>query len=401
MIAVGMCGLFLMSVDTLVSACRLALCKMGGRFQAMARTEIGWRVWLLAGVAALAVASPPAAIAVGPIAATAVVFTARPISIRFDLPTITATAFAAFAALSTLWSLNQPVTFRAAIVVASVAITFIGVRQTVKTYTHVQVVALGYLAGCVALTIRLAIMLVQVDNPSRINLPDVNANYAGYALVLGFALLPLFWKQNWIASLVVASVILTGILIAGTRSVLIGAILMLLWVGVTRITKTPPIKTLLVLVIAASIVITTGIADKASLLLEGALGRPTGDWSGRLVLWPLARQWWLDHFIAGSGIGSFQSENPLGVGAHSLFLTLGVDMGLVGVALFVLLVWSSLRNTQPFLIGCFITVTAASYLTGHWETAPAAWVVLGLLSATPAAGLCSGKYSLMQATTRR
>jgi len=114
--------------------------------------------------------------------------------------------------------------------------------------------------------------------------------------------------------------------------------------------------------------------------VESLLGRPTGDWSGRLVVWPLAREWWLDHFILGSGVSTFAGANPMKIGAHDLVLEIGAGLGLVGVLLFLCFLFFSVFRQPPLLVGSLIAVTAASYITGHWELAPAAWVLLAIFA---------------------
>ncbi len=140
--------------------------------------------------------------------------------------------------------------------------------------------------------------------------------------------------------------------------------------------------------------------DQASLAFENVFGRATGDWSGRLIIWPVARDFWAseDNFWFGAGAGAFQLSNYYQVGAHNFILELGTGMGTVGVLVYVAVLWTSLgkqaTGTDPrgrVLVGCFIAASALSYLTGFWDHSPAAWIGvavffrIGLLDKDPSA----------------
>jgi len=340
-------------------------------------------------MAALAVGEPAIWRAGGPVLAIAAFLLSRPLQFKFDLVNVSVILFVVYVCLSWLWSVAPWVSFISAISYVSVAVAFIAIRHAAATASAVRVIAFGYLLGCAYLVVRLISLSISVAGEpigGRLNLPGINANYAGYALAAGFAVILLLWVTGpatrlFVAGYLVAGAFLTvGIMLAGARASLVALVALGLWVAITYFLRRPPLKALLVVVGVAFAVVISGIADGSLFVFDDTADRSTGGLSGRLDLWPLARSWWLDHFFVGSGTSSFQSSNPYYAGAHNLVLELGTGLGIVGVVGFVLVVVVALKRGNSFLVGGFIAVSTASYLTGHWEAAPAAWVGLAIFS---------------------
>lgn len=356
-----------------------------------------WRVWMIAAIAALAVCAPTIVLIAAPVLSAIAFFSSQPTRFRLDLPSISVIALTIFSAFSMLWTVDLPLAFRATAIYAILGVMLITARFLLRTSADLHTVALGYLAGCLVLIARVVILALTRGSGQgkfRLNLPDVNANYAGYAFALGFAMVLFLWvglpKSKLIALLLlmIAALLAFGILVTDTRASFLGLLALLLWLAASRLLKRPPLKYLVAAVVIFAAAIATGIFDKLSLLVEGLLGRPTGDWSGRLELWPLAREWWVRHFLVGSGASTFQASNIYGVGAHNLVLEIGTGLGIVGVAIYATFLGSSLSTGDStrgaLLVGSIIAVSAFSYLTGQWDASPAAWIGLAVFSRTQA-----------------
>jgi len=179
-----------------------------------------------------------------------------------------------------------------------------------------------------------------------------------------------------------------GIAQNGTRGALIAAALVLLWVGLRRVSSrvglSIPVASLSLVAFATLI----GLSDGTLRKLDGMTARSTGDLAGRMTIWPYARKSVSLHPFIGVGGGGFQSVNPLGIGAHNVPLEIASGLGLIGLALFIAATYCALmtetRNVEPatrgLLVGVVIAVTGPIMLSGHWELSPASWFALALFS---------------------
>lgn len=360
--------------------------------------RLGPRTFMMAAVAALSVSNPEVVATYGPFIAAAVVLTGRPVRLRVDAPLMLGLLLVSLAAASSLWSKFPDASLGAARNYAIVVIMFIAVRDVIHTLQQLRTVAVGYLVGCAVLVFRVwqenATQVTTLEG-SRLDLGGLNVNYAGYAFVGGFAMIALLWatkRQTMGGRLGLAAAaasIVLGIVLSGTRAALIGLGLMIVWLLMCWVTKTPPVRLLVAAAIVGAAAITTGAVDNASLAFESLFGRATGDWSGRLIIWPVARDSWMsgNNFWVGAGAATFRLSNPFQIGAHNFILEVGTGLGIVGVLVYGAVLWTSLRprsaESDPrarILVGCFLAASAFSYLTGHWDYAPAAWIGVAVFS---------------------
>ena len=148
----------------------------------------------------------------------------------------------------------------------------------------------------------------------------------------------------------------------------------------SRLLRRPPFVALLVAVTASSLIVSTPLIDHLARPVEAIFGRDTGDWSGRLVLWPEARALWADHVLVGSGAYTSAVQNSLGIPSHNFFLETGSGSGAVGLAIFVAVFVLALRGRERRLIaGAWISAATFCYVTGSWELAGPAWISLALV----------------------
>lgn len=360
--------------------------------------RLGLPTFIMAAVAALSVYDPGIAVTSGLYLAAVAVALSRPGRLRIDAPFVLGVLLVGFAVASSMWSRFPDASVGAARNYAVVVVIFIAARHVIQTLKQLRTVAVGYLVGCAVLVYRVwsenAKQVSELEG-GRLDLAGLNVNYAGYAFVAGFAMIALLWGTKrrtpgarlWLAA-AGASIVL-GIVLSDTRGALIGLGLMVAWLLMCLAAKTPPLRLLVGGVIVAAVAITTGAVDQASLAFENVFGRATGDWSGRLIIWPVARDFWVsgDNFWIGSGAGTFQFSNYYQIGAHNFILELGTGMGIVGVLIYIAVLWTSLgrRSTGAdprgkILVGCFMAASALSYLTGFWDHAPAAWIGVAVFS---------------------
>ncbi|WP_166785556.1 O-antigen ligase family protein [Cryobacterium cryoconiti] len=345
----------------------------------------------MAALAGLSTFDPTLVLTVGPFVACVVFLFGRPGRLRITPSVLLAIALLAWIWLSVSWSVN-PAAGQSTIMWAALLIIFIATVDYIQTLQQLRLVATGYLVGAF-FAVAQTIFENQAAEGARVGVEGLNVNYLAYALASGFALIVLLWmtgprtKRARVALLVVLVSLAVGVELAGTRGALLGVGLVAVWLVLCWAARRPPLKALVVALLVVCVLMISGVSDKASLVFEGG-DRATGDWSGRLVLWPLARQIWAQHPLAGIGMGGFHVESGTGIGAHNALLEVGVSLGLVGLLLFVALFWTTLSNgvgavdarLRAVLLGAFLLASAPAYLSGTWESAPASWVVLAVFS---------------------
>ena len=223
-----------------------------------------------------------------------------------------------------------------------------------------------------------------------------NENDLGSLLALG---VPVAWylsrrarttweRWAWAAYLPVGAV---GALLTGSR----GALVVLL-VGLAVVPLTVRRRTATQLGIAVAGLVAVGIAvaavvpaeTEARLLTVGEEVRE-GDLSTRLPLWQAAAGTIGTHPVGGigAGAGDLEIANRTGIPqrAHNTFLSVGMELGVVGLALFgLMIVVTVLRTTgMPPLERAVSRVLVAALLVAmvplHWELQKAVYALLAIV----------------------
>ncbi|CCH17331.1 O-antigen ligase family protein [Micromonospora lupini] len=305
-----------------------------------------------------------------------------------------------WAAASLLWSSRTDLTGPAAYRYISVCVLFVACRHVVRGRRDLLLVGWTYLGGCAVVAVEVATGARSQGQvllfAERYGVDGKEVNVTAYTLAVGVALALVLAAAGAHRRLLrlapLALIVLLGyaVLLTGSRGAAIGVLLGLVAALATRIA--PRLTALTVAGFAAALIalVPFGLAPKAELLwLDGLYGRPTGDISGRLSIWPYALSTWSESPLAGSGAGVFIGTNPFEIGPHNLLLTVGNDLGLVGVALYFAtmagaLVVTARTGRAGLLTACaFVGVMLPICLTGQWETSLAFWMALALVTVLP------------------
>jgi O-antigen ligase len=363
------------------------------RFRVGKSNRPGLRTWVAAVLVVCAVLDPSLLVKYGPYVAAALWLTGNPARFRIGWTVWLSALLLGWMWLSTRWAIN-PLAGQDVLVWVSLLVMFLVLQDLIRTRQQIRFLAWSYLIG---LFIAVAVTLVTSwggdSTDGRYTLGSLNANYLGYSLAAGFAVIALlsatkestFTAKLWLV--IIGAAIVVGIELTGTRGAELGLACLLVWLLMCKVAKKPPIRLLLLILTVAAVTISTGIIDQ----LLGSVdfgSRGDGTLSGRLGLWAAARDLWATSPWTGQGMWAMRASNPNGLDAHSLFLELGSALGIVGVVLFIALLWSILgRDTRhadprlrPFLVGALLMASAPAYLSGAWEPTPVSWVLLAIFS---------------------
>lgn len=363
--------------------------------------KVGPRTWIYAVLAVLSVTSPELVVRYGPFLAVLVVLTGNPGRLRIGAQFVAATGFAGWALTASLWAVNPTAAQQSAVSFIAIVAVFIGAVDLIKTVGQLRVVAAGFVTGSI---LTLVEGLTQNGGDSgegqRLALEGVNPNFIGYSSATAFAMLILLWvtrrggRGERLLLTAIAIGFAVGVEATDSRGAYIGLLLVVTWLALSKMLSRPPLRALIIALAGASIVTIFGFMDDRLGALDFG-DRATGDWSGRLDLWPAARLIWQEHLWGGVGAGRFAEVSGYEIGAHNVFLHLGAGLGVVGVAFYIAVWVFSLRPPvkagpeAALIVGSFIAASAPAYLTGYWETAPAAWMALALFSRVGVIGLRS------------
>ncbi|MEV4656121.1 O-antigen ligase family protein [Micromonospora sp. NPDC049301] len=333
---------------------------------------------------------------------------------RLQPADVVALAVAAWAGVTMMWTVDSGTTLKTALTYASAALIFVAIRHLAARVVTALVVGGCYLLGCVvrawdvvraALGGNLPARSDALDLTVRFGVEGVNLNFTAYTLATGCLLASLLLTvrgQHPAVRVLLAlplPVLACGVLLNGTKGALVAITLIPVYLVTSRLSPRLALATVTVLVPALLILVPLGMGDDSLRQFDTSFGqRSTGDLSGRLLVWPEALATWSDNVFLGIGAGSFPIVNSVGVGAHNLLLTVGNDLGLLGVlgyaAVFTLALGRYARQSAPARqrAGAYLVTLFPIWLTGHWETSLGAWLTLGLLTALPSATVRAGRH---------
>lgn len=272
-------------------------------------------------------------------------------------------------------------------------IIYFALRFFARTSVNLKIIVYGVAAG-VVISGLLAENRVNEWGVAdqRQSIEGLNSNFTAYVLAGSIYLLAIsrrfrILKGRWIVLVVGVLVLFAAlkILDLGTRGAIISIGAMACWRLVFPIFPRSGVLPLILAALIVSALTSFGILDPFLRLLEGLWLRDTSDLSGRLELWPIARSMLHSFYLfTGIGAGAFAATNPLGIGAHNLFLSILLDAGIFGLFfffLFILLLFRPALTKQAsqdsrYVFGMFTCFWLPIALTGVWEATPFSWLLL-------------------------
>ncbi len=275
-----------------------------------------------------------------------------------------------------------------------------------KSDNHRRWAFLGmcYLAGC--LVCALMVILTWSHNPEtlhyRYTVNTINANYIAYSLatavpilVAMVVVLNMRSKMALCWVYVALAAFLSAIFLSGCRSALVAFCLGLPFLGYVTWRRSRLFAMMLLVFFALAMFLMfesfpAYLQVRFASLFELAEQSQSVDFSGRLVAWPEALRMFWQHPLFGIGAGAFQSSE-MGVRAHNVFLSVLVELGAVGLFLYLFTIGSVMRAflyeriPAEFRMAGYtlLIVWLAIALAGVWEVSQVAWFAFAWFASMP------------------
>jgi O-antigen ligase len=181
--------------------------------------------------------------------------------------------------------------------------------------------------------------------------------------------------------------------LTGSRGVLIATLVALAYLPFGSVKMTFRKKCAFLLVGVAAISFTLAFMPETTWKRWGGMGGELeqGSWSGRKAIWSAGLELVREYPVLGVGAGGFRTATSSALVAHNTFLSVLVEEGLVGFALFLLLILSltlpalRLPTVERNLWLVLLATWAVGVSSLTWETKKATWFLFGLAAARLAA----------------
>jgi len=214
-------------------------------------------------------------------------------------------------------------------------------------------------------------------NPGRGAGFYINANRAGAALAIGFALGMGAVGNRW--RVLFAAALLAGILVTFSRSAAIAlfVVILIAWRGAVLSPKQVIVAVLGVTALAGIAVITlvsdsawTDVANVDNMVARlsffmDPLGTPDYSTVERSLAARTGLEYFADRPLLGHGIGATYAWR-FNVSTHNMYLYYLVEYGVVGLLLFPMLIWVCVRGSRPPMRAWLLAWAAAMFTVGFF-----------------------------------
>lgn len=184
-----------------------------------------------------------------------------------------------------------------------------------------------------------------------------------------------------------------GIALSGTRTALIAAIPGLIFgiFSLSRMRRSAQVSILLLLAISILLLLPyIEVLPSFQRLNTTVDELRAGEFTGRASIWKEGFASFMAHPFIGVGSNMFRSINSVGKVAHNSFLSVLVEVGIIGFALFAIILtiafikaWIQPKWERRFWL-TMLSVWAIGSSTLTWEHRKTTWLFLGLLVASAA-----------------
>ncbi len=306
-------------------------------------------------------------------------------------------ALAGWSILTVFWSPYPKISALGCSSFALLNVLLIMVLGLVRSPRHLTTLLLYVFAGSVVLGVYSLIRPAYISTAQRITLGELNPNDFGHALAFGlFAGLYLAWRSRMFLVKLVCGcgmfALLMTIFATQGRSTFVSLVIALVAAGFV-VYRNKPFRVLFILIGIGGVLLLAGLVayEQGFFGEAAALRRLTdlrGTSGGRLEIWGIGIETGLRRLFVGWGAEMFPVATNTGRDAHSNYVSLFVDLGVLGLALWVtalvLMFVSAVRtpgNANAFLLVTLVTMIAVRGTTGTTLTTKTVWYQIGIILA--------------------
>lgn len=225
---------------------------------------------------------------------------------------------------------------------------------------------------------------------SRQGIDGINENYSAYVLAGALYLFVVVTYIGWLNRsklllFVVATYLIYGVSLLGTRGALISmVILLMLYLVFDKLPRSIYVYGVTG-VYAVTLLFSFGAFNVFVSVLE-LFARGGQVFSGRDDIWTVAYGLVWDSAFLGIGVGSFMVVNPIEVPVHNIFLALMLDVGLLGFVLYVIMLFLTFKpifsnnktRKQIFVFSAYSLYWLPIAATGEYLLSPFSWALLAI-----------------------
>jgi O-antigen ligase len=303
--------------------------------------------------------------------------------------------------LSIYWSIDIDKTLLSIGTYLQMMVMFMMIWELYSTKTALQAGLQAYVLGaCVALASLFANFLAGIRTVHlHFSAADVNSEDLALMFALG---IPIAWH---LATSETSSKVFRGLsvinyayipaaamalLITANRGPSVAALPGFLFILASMVRLKLPHRILIFTVLAIAVFALFPLVPRPEMLRVAGTGRDilAGDFGGRLTIWREGIEVFYEHPILGVGSGAIYSKIPGVLGAHNVFLSVLVQVGIIGLALYATILAISIHYaiSQPKWDSIFwctlLLIWAIGNISNSWVYREPTWLILGLVAAS-------------------
>lgn len=317
---------------------------------------------------------------------------------RPTAPLLIAVAFVVWNGLSVFWSIDADVSIGRFQTFAQLFILMYLLWDTVRAPRDLRIIMQAYVLGA-WVTITTLVQHALLNGPDgyqvRYTVGDFQFDDIGLVFALG---IPMAWylattpthtrvgRLLQVVNVAHVPAAVVAIMFSGSRVAMVAVVPSFVYILITLSRIRPRARAMTLVAITGLFMTLVPLVPQSTLnrLVDTSGDRSQGDFNGRTELWSQAWLTFQENPLTGVGTGAFREEASWKV-AHNVWLRFAAELGLVGIALFLLLLglmllraWRAPRVLRDFAFAVLsVWVIGATFYNA--EDKKQTWLILTLV----------------------